>query len=242
MISLADHDGTYLRMTTNNLTFAEAIKHLVAQTLAQTHASKPQASQPASTQVADSQATLSKKSQTKPKAAKANLAQVHAADDKAHQANAAKAHKSSPKDPGVFKPIFKPTSVAHYLESIAHNEQALQHMTAVLEHVRKTFPELAEKISFCVPTFYLPSHKGFVIHFAAHSKHLGIYPGPELVARFEKKGIFAKYGVKWSAGTIQVQFKQEIPFALIDEMIQDAIADKLQNGTPVPQKKSRKAS
>lgn len=59
-----------------------------------------------------------------------------------------------------------------------------------------------------MPTFYL---HGNLIHFAAYAKHIGLYPGPAAIVRFEKE--LSAYVT--SKGAIQFPLDKPIPFDLI---------------------------
>jgi uncharacterized protein YdhG (YjbR/CyaY superfamily) len=50
--------------------------------------------------------------------------------------------------------------------------------------IREIVPEAQEKISYQIPTFYL---NGNLVHFAAHRKHIGFYPGASGIAGFKEE-------------------------------------------------------
>jgi uncharacterized protein YdhG (YjbR/CyaY superfamily) len=87
---------------------------------------------------------------------------------------------------------------------------------AILEQtravIRTAAPDAAEKIAWQMPTFW---QKENIIHFAAHKKHLGIYPGGEATAVFADK--LTEY--KTSKGAIQFSYKEPIPYTLITEIV-----------------------
>mgnify|MGYP000932167405 CR=1 FL=1 len=62
-----------------------------------------------------------------------------------------------------------------------------------------------------MPTFYL---KGNLIHFAAHNKHIGLYPGAEAIEYFIKD--LQTY--KTSKGAIQISMNQPLPKELITKI------------------------
>lgn len=62
-----------------------------------------------------------------------------------------------------------------------------------------------------MPTFYL---KGNLIHFAAHKKHIGLYPGAEAIEYFTKD--LQTY--KTSKGAIQISLNQPLPKELITKI------------------------
>ena len=73
-------------------------------------------------------------------------------------------------------------------------------------------PDLLEKISWGMPTFYF---KGNVIHFAAYKKHIGLYCGAEAVAGFSDE----LQDYKTSNGTIQIPHTKELDKDLIRNIV-----------------------
>lgn len=73
-------------------------------------------------------------------------------------------------------------------------------------------PNAKEKISWGMPTF---SYHGNLIHFAAHKKHLGVYPGPEAIEKFAKE--LQPYVC--SKGAIQFPYALPLPKELICKIV-----------------------
>ena len=82
--------------------------------------------------------------------------------------------------------------------------------------IKQTVPEAEECIKYLMPTFVFQNKN--LIHFAAFTNHIGLYPGPEAVSFFEEE--LAKY--KTSKGAIQVPLDEEIPLDLIKKIINHA--------------------
>ena len=74
-----------------------------------------------------------------------------------------------------------PASIDEYISDFPANTQTI--LTELRQTIQKAAPEATEKISWGMPTFYL---KGNLIHFAAHKKHIGLYPGAEAIEYFTK--------------------------------------------------------
>ena len=74
--------------------------------------------------------------------------------------------------------------------------------------IQKTLPDAKEKISWEMPTYW---DKHNIIHFAAHKKHMGLYPGVEAIIHFAER--LKKY--KTSKGAIQFRYDEPIPLDLI---------------------------
>ena len=79
--------------------------------------------------------------------------------------------------------------------------------------IRKELPDAAEKIAWSMPTFW-QGHN--VIHFAAQKKHIGLYPGPEAVARFADA--LERAGCTYSKGSVRIPHTVELPLNLIREI------------------------
>jgi len=60
---------------------------------------------------------------------------------------------------------------------IAAQPEAIQpHLTAVRDIIRAVLPDDEERIAWKMPTFRINRN---IIHFAAHTNHIGLYPGPD---------------------------------------------------------------
>lgn len=85
-----------------------------------------------------------------------------------------------------------------------------------MQHLRKLIkdaaPEASEKMSWGMPTFYF---HGNLVHFAAHKKHLGFYPGASGVENFLDK--LKEYHT--SKGAIQFPLDKPLPLELIEEIV-----------------------
>ena len=71
---------------------------------------------------------------------------------------------------------------------------------------------MTEKIAWQMPSFYL---NGPIIHFATNKKHIGLYPGPEVIEVLKDR----LTGYKTSKGTIQIPNNQEFDRQLIEDIV-----------------------
>lgn len=94
-------------------------------------------------------------------------------------------------------------------EYIINQDLAVQE---ILNKVRSTLkeglPQAQERISWQMPTFWQEKN---IIHFAAFKRHLGVYPGIEVIKIFENE--LKNY--KTNKGTIQFPYIKPIPYDLI---------------------------
>ena len=101
------------------------------------------------------------------------------------------------------------STIDEYIAMFALDAQKI--MQDVRAAIRKAVPDVVEKISWNMPTFY---SNGNIIHFAAAKAHLGIYPGPEALVHFQNK--IKEY--ESSKGTIRFPFSKPVPCDLIAEI------------------------
>ena len=104
-----------------------------------------------------------------------------------------------------------PETVDEYI--LAQNADIREQLQRVREAIRDELPDATEKISWSMPTWW-SGHN--IIHFAAQKKHIGLYPGPEAVAFFSEK--LDAYGFKYSKGSIQIPYSDDLPLSLISEI------------------------
>ena len=104
-----------------------------------------------------------------------------------------------------------PETIDEYI--LAQDEGIREQLQSVRETLRDRLPDATEKISWSMPTYW----KGHnIIHFAAAKKHIGLYPGPEAVAEFAKR--LDQAGCKYSKGSIQIPYSDDLPLELIEEI------------------------
>ena len=102
----------------------------------------------------------------------------------------------------------KPETIDEYI--LAQDEGIRDQLQSVREAIRGELPEATEKISWSMPTYWKGQN---IIHFAAAKKHIGLYPGPEAVEQFAEREEDA--GCKYSKGSIQIPYADELPLTLI---------------------------
>lgn len=86
-------------------------------------------------------------------------------------------------------------------------------LLSIRDAIRVLLPEAEERISWKMPTFWQRSN---IVHFAAHKKHVSLYPGPAAIEQFAKDlESFSK-----SKGAIKFPYDRPLPLGLIAEISQ----------------------
>jgi uncharacterized protein YdhG (YjbR/CyaY superfamily) len=84
----------------------------------------------------------------------------------------------------------------------------------VRQEISKTIPEAQETISYQMPTFDL--YGKHIVHFAGYKNHIGLYPTPSGITKFEKELSIYKSG----KGSAQFPLTEPLPFALIKKIVE----------------------
>lgn len=105
----------------------------------------------------------------------------------------------------------KPKTVDEYM--LGYDEPIRKQLLIVRNCLNEALPDAIEKISWSMPTYWNQQN---IIHFSANKKHIGLYPGPEAVLYFADK--LDTYGYKYSKGSIQIPYSNELPCDLIKEI------------------------
>ena len=101
------------------------------------------------------------------------------------------------------------TPIQEYINTAP--EEHRERLNALRSLILKAVPELQEKISYGLPTFYLKKN---VIHFGLFKAHIGLYPGGEAIPHFADR----LKGYHTSKGAIQFPLSQPLPEALIKDI------------------------
>lgn len=101
-------------------------------------------------------------------------------------------------------------TIEEYINSF--DEEIRPRLNELRQLILNIAPELKEKISWGMPTFYMKKN---IIHFAAHKKHIGLYPGPDAIVAFADR--LADY--QTSKGAIRIPNDKEFDKELIKDMI-----------------------
>jgi uncharacterized protein YdhG (YjbR/CyaY superfamily) len=85
--------------------------------------------------------------------------------------------------------------------------------------IHAAHPEITEKISYQMPTFYL---RGNLVHVAAFARHIGLYPLPQGVAGFQER--LKEGGFPFSKGAIQLPHDRALPLDLVRDIVAYRVA------------------
>ena len=95
---------------------------------------------------------------------------------------------------------------------------------AILKKIRATIreaaPDAEEKIGYQMPAFTL---KGNLVYFAAFKNHIGFYPIPTGIKKFEKELSVYKMG----KGSVQFPLDKPIPYSLISKIVKFRVNENL---------------
>ena len=98
--------------------------------------------------------------------------------------------------------------------SINFPEETQEILENLKNFIQNLLPESELCINYGIPTFKMKGKN--VIHFGGFRSHIGLYPGSEAIEIFAEK--LKKY--KTSKGTVQFPLKEELPFDLIQEIVE----------------------
>ncbi len=113
-------------------------------------------------------------------------------------------------------------TIDDYINTCEPKIQAILHELRLF--IQQHAPDATEKISWSMPTFYL---NGNLVHFMAHSKHIGFYPGSGGIEHFATE--FDEAGYKYSKGAVQFPLNKPLPYDLIGRIVDFRVAENKTN-------------
>ena len=110
------------------------------------------------------------------------------------------------------------SSIDQYIsEAPQEVQERLKNLKAV---IKSEVPDAEERIAYAMPTF---SQEGNLVHFAYFKNHIGFFPAPSGIEKFQDE--LAKY--KTSKGTVQFPLDEEIPMDLVREIVRFRLKENL---------------
>lgn len=110
-------------------------------------------------------------------------------------------------------------TIDEYIASFPEDVQ--MKLEKLRDTIREAAPDAVEKISYQMPTFAL---HGNLVHFAAYKNHIGFYPTPSGIEKFQQE--LAVY--KSSKGAVQFSLDQPIPYALVSQIVTFRVKENLE--------------
>ena len=115
-----------------------------------------------------------------------------------------------------------------YIAGFPHDVQEI--LEKIRMTIRKAAPDAEETIKYQIPTFTL---KGNLVSFAAHKKHIGLYPAPTGDRKFNNEPSVYK-GAKAS---VRFPLDKPIPFALVSRIVKFRVKENLDRAAAKGKKK-----
>lgn len=110
----------------------------------------------------------------------------------------------------------RPTTIDEYIAQYPQDvQQVLLKIRAV---IKESAPQAVEKISYQMPAFHL---KGYLVGFAAHTHHIGLYPTPSGIEAFTDE--LSAY--QSSKGAVQFPLDEPMPLELIRKIVKFRVAE-----------------
>lgn len=103
-----------------------------------------------------------------------------------------------------------PTTIDEYIAGYPPDVRAI--LQQIRQTIREAAPDAEEAISYQLPTFRL---HGNLVHFGAFKSHIGFYPTPTGIEKFQKE-LSVYQGAK---GSVRFPLDQPIPYALIKRIV-----------------------
>ena len=110
------------------------------------------------------------------------------------------------------------TTIDEYIVQFPEDvQQVLAQIRAV---IKESAPKAVEKISYQMPAFHL---KGYLVGFAVHTRHIGLYPTPSGIEAFKEE--LSAY--KSSKGAVQFPLDEPMPWELIRKIAKFRVDENL---------------
>ena len=106
--------------------------------------------------------------------------------------------------------------VEEYIHQFPENVREI--LMRVRSIILRAAPLAVETIKYGIPTYVF---NGNLVHFAAYRSHIGFYPAPSGIARFQSE--LSEF--KCSTGAIQFRLDQPIPYDLIQRITEFRVSE-----------------
>ena len=113
----------------------------------------------------------------------------------------------------------KAGNIDEYISSFPGETQEILHKLRKI--IRENAPEATETIGYGMPTFKLKKN---LVHFAAYKSHIGFYPTPSGIEKFQEE----LQSYKSSKGAVQFPINEPLPFDLIARIVRFRVEEENQ--------------
>jgi len=111
------------------------------------------------------------------------------------------------------------TTIDEYIATFPEEVQKI--LQELRSTIKASAPDAEEKISYQMPTFFL---KGNLVHFAAYKNHVGFYPTPSGIEKFQQE--LSKY--EGAKGSVKFPIDLPLPLILIKKIVEFRVLENLQ--------------
>jgi uncharacterized protein YdhG (YjbR/CyaY superfamily) len=111
------------------------------------------------------------------------------------------------------------TNIDEYIATFPEEVQKI--LQELRSTIKASAPDAEEKISYQMPTFFL---KGNLVHFAAYKNHVGFYPTPSGIEKFQQE--LSKY--EGAKGSVKFPIDLPLPLTLIKKIVEFRVLENLQ--------------
>jgi uncharacterized protein YdhG (YjbR/CyaY superfamily) len=125
-----------------------------------------------------------------------------------------------------------PTTIDDYISGFS--EEIQRRLKEIRATIRAAAPEAKEAIKYSMPTFVL--HRNLV-HFAAHTNHIGFYPAPSGIDMFKEE--LARY--KGAKGSVQFPYEEPVPLELIRKIVTFRVQEEFSKAESKSKKKKERS-
>jgi uncharacterized protein YdhG (YjbR/CyaY superfamily) len=112
-----------------------------------------------------------------------------------------------------------PATVDEYIAQFPDEVQGI--LEKIRTTIREAAPEAEERIGYGMPGYY---QGGALVWFAAHKRHIGLYPHTQTIKEIFKEEL-SKYPA--TKGSIHFLLDQEIPYDLIRRIVEQRVEENL---------------
>ncbi|HEY6235174.1 MAG TPA: DUF1801 domain-containing protein [Candidatus Elarobacter sp.] len=113
----------------------------------------------------------------------------------------------------------KPKDYDEYASRFPKSVQRL--LGQIRRTIRKAAPGAQETISYGMPAF---RQESILVYFAAHTNHIGLYPGASGIAAFKKD----LAGYTFAKGSVQFPIDEPLPLALVTRIVEFRVKERFE--------------